>query len=297
MKTHLRSLCSIVVLVLAGCATSPRTRIAAFSAYSEAHAELAPEDQARVDDNCPFGMPEPLRGVNLGPTVLVARDGYVLRHSSVDKEPLWVCEHVEAAETQGHLPRHDVFRPDPLLEEGARAELVDYRGSGLDRGHMAPAGDQTVDARLKDETFFLSNMAPQEPALNQRIWAALEDQAREWAKERGEAWIITGPMWYDPREDDPRTAKGYVEYDVIGPGEVAVPTHCYKIVVRPDGNGQFEAIGFVMKNASGYREPYDFAGAIRSVDWIEKRTGINFMPEIDAAERQRLELQAPALWP
>ncbi|MBX3388485.1 MAG: DNA/RNA non-specific endonuclease [Phycisphaeraceae bacterium] len=220
---------------------------------------------------------------------LIARDGYVLRHSALNKEALWVCEHVRRDQLSGNLKRSDAFRPDPLLQPGDRAELTDYRGSGYDRGHMAPAGDQTVDARKKDETFYLSNMAPQEPQLNQRVWAALEDQVRDWADQRGEVWIITGPMWYDPREDDPSTARGFVDYWVIGANEVAVPTHCYKIVIRPDGNGDVDCVAFVIENKPGYRAPFHLDEYITSVDFIEKRTGLNFMPNLSPPAKARLE--------
>ena len=33
--------------------------------------------------------------------------------------------------------------------------------SGFDRGHMAPAGNHRKDQLMCDQTFFLSNMAPQ----------------------------------------------------------------------------------------------------------------------------------------
>jgi endonuclease G len=109
----------------------------------------------------------------------------------------------------------------------------DRKGSPYDRGHQAPAGDQTKDPKLKAETFYLSNMAPQIPMFNQRIWGQLEDLARTWATEYGEVWIVTGGMIYDPAEENPATADGWIKYSVIGPDGVAVPTHFYKIVARP----------------------------------------------------------------
>src|SRR5262249_36778264 len=142
------------------------------------------EDKDRIDRNCPFGMPTTDPAWRHGPTRVVVRDGYVLQHSAVDKIPLWVCEQVTRDQLTGSLGRENPFKPDPMLPVGQRAELSDYRGSGYDRGHQAPAGDQTVDRRLKNETFFLSNMAPQSPPLNQRAWAALEDLARSWVLEQ-----------------------------------------------------------------------------------------------------------------
>jgi DNA/RNA endonuclease G (NUC1) len=242
------------------------------------------EDQARVDDNCgPLGEPEVGRRAAplIGPTVEVCRDGYVLMHSSVDKIPLWVCERIEPGELSGAARRRDVFAPDPLLGSGARAELIDYRGSGYDRGHMAPAGNQARVQRLKDETFYLSNMVPQEPRFNQGIWAGLEETIRGWG-ERGDLYTITGPMFWDPSEDDTASADGVVEYWVIGPDQVAVPTHTYKIVARQGPGGQWECVAFVMENINDHPRPYDFESFIVSVSDIERRTGLNFFPRLPA---------------
>lgn len=72
---------------------------------------------------------------------LLCRKGYLLSHDSTYKTPIWVIEHLTIEKAQGTLPRYDTFKPDPDLKEGERAELSDYRGSGYDRGHMAPAAD------------------------------------------------------------------------------------------------------------------------------------------------------------
>src|SRR2546421_497537 len=116
-----------VALLLGGCKTSTVvSRIAPFSASTVAlEAGLSPQDQARVDKNCIFGLPKLDPAGNFGPTALIARDGYVLVHSSKDKIPIFVCEHVIADQLKGSLARDDKFLPDPLLAVGRRAELKD----------------------------------------------------------------------------------------------------------------------------------------------------------------------------
>lgn len=42
-----------------------------------------------------------------------------------------------------------------------KAKLSDYLRSGYDRGHMAPAADCKYSQNAMDETFYLSNIAPQ----------------------------------------------------------------------------------------------------------------------------------------
>jgi endonuclease G len=241
---------------------------------------------AWINDNCVLGQPKPESGFDLGPMRIVAREGYVLAHSSMSKIPYWVCEHVTKAETEGSADRdNSSFKPDPELDGFPRAELSDYRGSGFDRGHMAPAADFKSSQSLMNQSFFLSNMVPQYgPTFNQGIWAQLESTARGWVRKRGEAWIVSGPMFYDPLEEEDETADGLVPYETIGEGEVAVPTHTFKIILAKKESGQWEAIAFMFDNKRHAR-PYRLDTHRTTIDWLEARTGFDFFPEMfgDAA--------------
>lgn len=288
------ALFTTVVLLLAGCATGgyrTAVRPAAHTVVQARQAEFTEAELALIEENCPFGRPKV--GAGFGPTRFVIRNGYVLEHSSTDRIPIWVCEGVTVAELGGNVPRKNRFKADPKLPAGERAELSDYAGSGFDRGHMAPAGNQTVDTTLKYETFYLSNMAPQAPLMNQRIWETLEGRVRDWLRARGGGQVITGGFFFDPEEEDAATADGLIDYGIIGNG-VAVPTHFYKVVVARE-NGAPKAIAFVMENRT-YPAPFDFSEFIRSVDWIEERAGVDFMPDLDADEEEDLEMPTPALW-
>lgn len=302
----------VILLAVARCSAAPRASTPGKTDRPVTYVRLFPDNLpadalARLTDNCgPLGMPQPLepqptvrhtpedsapiasRGTNL-----VCRDGYALLHSDTAKVPLWVCEHVKPTNLGGSVKRSDKFEPDPQLPTGKRAELVDYRGSGFDRGHMAPAGNQTTDATRKAETFYLSNMVPQDPQLNQKAWAKLEDLTRNWASASGGAWIITGPMYWDEAEENPATADGVVPHRTIGPNRVAVPSHTYKIVLlNGTSAGLWRVVAFVMPNEGDYPPPYDFTQYIRPVSSIEQRTGLNFFPGFSEAEREKYESRA-----
>lgn len=278
---------------------APRSvrRVARYSRYAPQQHGLTPEQQRSIRANCPDGAPAEDPSWDHGPTQIVARDGYALRHSAVDRIPLWVCEGIAKAQLDGplHRPDNEPFGPDPELPAGQRAELSDYKRSGFDRGHMAPSADQTVDARLQAETFFLSNMAPQVGSgFNQHVWKQLEEKARDWIRDAGKGYVITGPIFYDPKEEDPATADGQIEYTIIGDNAVAVPTHFYKIVVAQKA-GRRQAIAFVFENRK-HASPHDWPSFIRAIDWIEARTGLDFMPDLDPVEQQRLESQPALMW-
>ena len=300
MFTRRSAWCAAAVTILslcwAGCAGHKAllSRRAPYSVLTELHAESA-QQKALIAKNCLFGKPQKDADWGFGPTDFVYREGYVLEHSATDKIPLWVCEGLTPEQLNGHAARNDAFAPDPLLKAGRRAELADYKGSGYDRGHMAPAGDQTVDAELKKETFFLSNMSPQTPAHNQQMWAALEEQVRQWALDNDSTFVITGGLFYDPKDDDPSTADGTIEYYIIGKDGVAVPTHFFKIVVAKHNGGEWRSIAFVQENRK-YTRPFDFSKYVVSIDWIEEHCGLNFMPDLPAADESRLESTPSIMW-
>jgi len=195
---------------------------------------------------------------------------------------------------EGNLSREDKFRTDPQLK-GPKATPQDYARSGYDRGHQAPAGNQTTDPELKAETFYMSNMAPQLPTLNRQIWRMLEEKTRGWVKEYGHAYEFTGSVFFDRKEDDPATADGTLSYRTIGKSAVAVPSGFYKIVIVEEG-GAWKSIAFVLPNQD-YKSPYDLEPYVTSVLWIEQHTGINFMPDLSPQERETLETHVSTIWP
>lgn len=291
---HRRSTFSAVLallLITAGCTTASRTAYREVPGAARLEAGFTDEEIRFLADNCPAGVPAKDNDFPHGRTEFVAREGYALEHSCGDRIALWVCERVTQEELSSGATRRNRFAPDSKLAAECRSELADYRRSGFDRGHLAPAGNQMASQRLKDETFFLSNMAPQVGnGFNRNIWAKLEEEARSWVDDRhvDEAWIITGPLFWDPEEEDPDTADGWIPYRTIGPNAVAVPTHFYKIVAAQE-DGDWKTVGFVLENERHSQRAGPFDPFIRSVDWIEERTGLDFLPDLGPAA---LDLEA-----
>lgn len=295
-----RRLCILALVALAAtmqaCAPTvvSMRRAAPVTTAVQLEAGFTPEQIAALEDNCgPFGIPKLDQDFGHGPTDFVIRRNYVLEHSALDKIARWVCEHVTPAELSGSAKRRNPFKPEPQLAGKPRSELVDYRRSGFDRGHLAPAGNQVQSQEDKDATFFLSNMTPQEPKHNQEIWRELEDLTRDWVKNGAlsEAYILTGGFFYDPEEEQPSTADGFIDFRTVGPGAVAVPTHYFKIVLAPADGENWRAVAFVQENRR-YNRPFDFSEHIQPIKWIEERSGIDFFPDLDPLQEQSLEGQA-----
>ena len=191
----------------------------------------------------------------------LCRSQYAVLHDDDRKVPLYVAEHLVGADLALDVSRTNDFRPDPDIPAGERAELNDYRGSGFDRGHMSPAANSDTPQEMS-ESFYLSNMVPQNGVMNEGIWAGLERAVRACAQNLGEAYVITGALF----EGRVRT---------IGPGKVAVPTAMYKIIIAPGGS---EARAFVMPNRA-LRRTTNYAPYEVTVAELEERTGIRFFPQ------------------
>ncbi len=240
---------------------------------------LSATEAERLRAHCVEGAPAVL--ANFGKTQLVVREGYSLRHSEALKIPLWVCEEVTHWDTEGSATRKvSKFAADPKLHPEARAELKDYKNSGYDRGHNAPAADFKFSQPETNDSFFLSNMTPQVGVgFNRAIWADLEEQVRRYARGWGQVWVITGSYIH-----------GHGEYQVIGPDQVAIPTHFYKVVVRREDKG-YRIATFVMENRPHTKQERaaSWSDYLVTLDELEAATKIDFLPELSAAEAERFE--------
>ena len=212
---------------------------------------------------------------------LLCRKGFFLSHDPVKKTPVWVVERLTRGKSKRAVKRSDDFKADSGLERGKRAELSDYKGSGYDRGHMAPAADMAWDRQAMSESFYLSNMVPQAGVgMNRGIWMELEKKVREWVDERGELFVYSGPIY---GTDEPQT---------IGRNQVAVPPFLYKVVLDPL---QKEAIAVIMPNQKLRTE--DMSDYLVSVREVEKQTGLQFFSNLPMAEQDKIEsVKAPRFW-
>ena len=94
--------------------------------------------------------------------------GFTLEYDESTEQAFWVAYELTRSEVARTVRRTDDFRPDPNISTGS-AILSDYKGSGYDRGHLAPAGDMKFSRQTMIESFYMSNMSPQLPAFNRGI--------------------------------------------------------------------------------------------------------------------------------
>ncbi len=174
-----------------------------------------------------------------------------------------------------HLTADDRKRPyfieDPYVSTKS-ADWRNYKGSGYDRGHLVPAGDRRFSEQAYNETFYTSNISPQDRDFNAGLWNRLEMQTRNWAKRYKTLYVFTGGV----------LTKGL---DEIGSEEVAVPEYFYKIIAKEEKGG-LAVLGFLMK---AREQSLPIENFVVPIDYIEKLTGIDFFYLLNKDEQANLE--------
>lgn len=205
-------------------------------------------------------------------TPLLRKEGFILAYNGQTRNPQWVYHKLTAVTSEKTTSREDCeFKPEPLIPAHLRASLKDYSGSGFDRGHLCPAADCNTQKAMQ-ESFFLSNIAPQTPAFNRGYWKKLEGHVRGLTKNHHAVHVFSGPLYLSSKGRD---GKRYVKYQVIGKSDVAVPTHFFLLVFAEQTNEKMLATGYILPNKSiDANTPLKkFA---TSVEEIEKASGTLF---------------------
>lgn len=190
---------------------------------------------------------------------ILSYSGFDLGYNELHEQAAWVAYVLTREEVESDVAsRTDRFRPDTSVRSGS-ADLSDYRGSGYDRGHLAPAGDMRWSTAAMEHSFFLTNMSPQEPAFNRGIWRRLEEKVRQWAVEEDSLYVVTGPVL--------NVVRGH-----IGENRVGVPDAYFKVIVDLSPP-RFGMAAFLIPHRGSDEEPTSF---LLSVDSLEAVTGYDF---------------------
>jgi endonuclease G len=180
-------------------------------------------------------------------------DNFAVLYSQTSKTPLVVVERLTAAQLQDAKgeERTNQFYADPRIPKGGRAELSDYRSQhpAVDRGHQSPAADAPSPHAMA-QSFALSNMVPQDPTNNRKIWSKVESDVRKFAKRAdGDVFVFTGPLFDSG-------------HSTIGDNKVWVPTRLFKLVYDASSK---RAWAYVLPNAETRIErPMDYDAFVKS---------------------------------
>ena len=165
-----------------------------------------------------------------------------------------------------------------------------YGAWGYDRGHMLPQASRYNNYEPNRMTYYGTNMMPQNSTLNQNIWASLEGKVRGWGglQTYDTLYVVTGAAFKSTKTIDNAN------------GPIAVPWHCWKVLLRQRGNqnrqisqfkaDELKAIGFVFTNDDAGAAT-SIESAVRSVKEIEELTGFKFFRNLDPAVADAVKSQ------
>lgn len=202
-------------------------------------------------------------------TRIFRNDAYMVGYSDSKHNPLWVTYKLTSPNTNvSHLKRPDHFKRD--WRNFWLITSDDYTHSGYDRGHMAPnhAIALLYGKEAQRETFLMTNITPQKPSLNQKIWQSLEEiELYQFTANAKALWVFTGPLFHGKAK--------YINHS----SAIEIPHAFYKIYIKIRENEKIETLSFIIPQTVKSHEKLE--KYIVSIDEIEKQSGFDFLKELD----------------
>ena len=177
---------------------------------------------------------------------------------------------------------------DPVIPQTKQQDIVSGAyGTGDSRGHMLPSASRYSTWMTNAQTFYATNMMPQNYSFNGGVWASVENKTRNNICS-DTLYVVVGTLFENARTF---TAHGRT---------ITRPTHCYKLLLRTrSGNtkksiseitdpNEIKAIGFLFANESN-AVPYK--QAVVSIKEVEERSGFTFYQNLNPAVAESVKNQ------
>lgn len=220
---------------------------------------------------------------------IIEYTGHTLSYNNKTRLPNWVAYELTSQEAQGDNPRKDKFARCPQAQ-GPQADKNDYRNSGWDRGHMAPAGDMKWSTEAMDESYYFTNICPQNHELNTGDWKELEEKCRNWAEKYGSLYIVCGPIITDNT------------HGTLGENKVVIPDKFYKVLLTQK-DGEWQGVGFIFHNPPKRDSRISTKPPVNrplesyavTIDEVESVTGLDFFHKLPDTTETAVEQQRALL--
>lgn len=217
---------------------------------------------------------------------------------------LWVAYPLHSSHMSGVGDRNNSsFGYDPTVDASKQANLSKSYNGWYDRGHQIPAADRKCSQQMMDQTFYATNMTPQQGNFNQNKWGVLEGRVRNMVCP-DTLFVVTGAYF----DGEHHSSIDATTSDRSG-NTCPTPTHYYKALLRTSkGNTgrrvdeateavQLRAIAFWFEHANTGDNTSITAADCISIAELERRTGFTFFPMIDDAIEQEVKATVtPSLW-
>ena len=239
-------------------------------------------------------------------TTLTSNNGATVRNYSICYDakrhvshwvayPLHMC-YTSPSVSRGNNWAYDPNEFEPFISQSIQQYIIETYGSGHQRGHLLPSASRYNTAKTNDQTFYATNMMPQNGNFNGGVWAELESavRANQGTKARDTLYVVTGTYFGNNNTiTDKRNTV------------ISVPSHAYKVLLKarkaiPEGQtiadlgaDDLKAIGFWFENSNGGANT-TISKAACTVEEIEAKTGFSYFqmlkPEVAKAVKQQKKL-------
>ncbi len=278
-----------IVFVFASCSKNEIVK----PTSEEQNTSVSKKASASRDNNLALGNPSGA-GSNQPNNYLFNKRQLAISYNDSKGTPNWVSWHLSTAWFGGTGRRPSFYVDNQLPSRFTAVTTRDYTHSGFDRGHLCPSADRSGSVTDNYETFETTNIVPQAPNNNQQTWRYLEEYCRDLVRDGNELYIIAGV--------DDVGGTGRNGYETELNDKVTVPAHVWKvIVVLPNGSNDLRridrntrVIAVYMPNSQSIRRGwYNYRV---SVDYIERRTGYNFLSKVSSSIQSAIESKTDNVW-
>ena len=241
--------------------------------------------------NDPFQIQPELRyGAPVCDEILTGRY-FTIGYSWYFRQAKWTLEIINRNQyLLSEAERMNNFRSDTRIPRRFRAGLKAYKGSGYDRGHLVASANNDILEIQNSETFLLSNMSPQKPHFNRRIWKKLEDAIRKLndKNEILETYVLTAPVFYFDKKVE-TIGDENEKYGI----DVPVPHAFIKSVLAEDRKGKLSLWTFEMENKRLSGELGDYL--ISTYD-AEQLVGGRFWDRVSGGDLHFQKKKSKKMW-
>ncbi|WP_310397429.1 DNA/RNA non-specific endonuclease [Hymenobacter sp.] len=251
-------------------------------------AEVTQDATATRDSHLALGNPSGATANAAYPTnYLLSKTQYAASYHRDRGIPNWVSWHTSTS-WLGTTPRQNDFRSDPALPSGwYRVGSTAYSGSGFDRGHNCPSADRTASVADNSATFYMTNMIPQAPYMNQQTWENMESYVRTLVRAGNEVYTIMGQYGTGGTGNN-----GYAT--TINSGRTAVPARVWRVmVIMPNGSSDASRVStarVIAVNVPNTNSVSTSWGTYRtSVNAIEAATGLDLLSAVASSVQSTVE--------
>ena len=225
------------------------------------------------------------------------RRNYTVCYSREQRAPLWVAAPVHRT-YKGDVKRVDNYDFDPTLPVNIQITLNRSYGD-YTRGHMLGSGERTASREMNNQTFYVTNIAP---------------QLRDGFNERGGAWnnleyfvdrqicndtlyVVTGCIYDNYTAADGTNIKMRKTTNKNDGERVGVPTAYYKALLRTKSGrtgksvmeckaSELKCAAFIVAHRSDAGHKPSVEDMI-SIKELERLTGVNFFANVPNAPESK----------